>query len=167
MTVQDIIDWFSTNPNSILIYFSIVFIISLLGLLFIKPESFKSPLTYLYTFLIYAITIPALLALILLLYGLFIQKTSFLEVNAMVYFLPIVAWGVIIVIIKKTVPLVDIPGFDRLSGLIVLIVIAFIITYVLQRMFFGVIFMANFTHLIGLFLILLLLLRYAWKKIAK
>lgn len=167
MTIQDIINWFNANPNVILSYFSVILILSLLGLLLIKPKHFKPPINYLYTILIYAVTIPGLLACILVLYGLFINKTNLLKVSVLAYFLPIIASIINIIIIKKTVPLVYIPGFNRLSGMILLIIITFIITYILQRMFFGVIFIGSFSSLIGLFLVLLIIINYAWKKIIK
>ena len=165
MTIQDIIDWFGSNPNAILTYFAVFLILSLSGLLLSNKLDFKPPVNYLYTILMYAVTIPGLLAFVLLLYGLFINKTNLLQVNLLVYFLPIFASIINIIIIKKTIPLEAIPGFDKLSGMFILIIVAFVITFILQRMFFGVFFMGNFLHLIGLFLILLVALRFAWKKV--
>ncbi|GAB1858663.1 hypothetical protein MHTCC0001_35030 [Flavobacteriaceae bacterium MHTCC 0001] len=165
MTIQNIIDWFGENPNIILAYFSALLIICLMGLLFSNSLVFKPPINYIYTVLIYAVSVPGLLALILVLYSLFINKANLLEVNMLAYFLPIGATIVNIIIIKKTVRLDRIPGFDKLSGMFLLIVVTFVVTYILQRLFFGVIFIGSFIHLVVLFVILLVALRYAWKKI--
>lgn len=165
MTIQEIIDWFGANPSFLVIYFIIATVISVIGLFFFKDKSFVSNLKYLYTVLIYGVVVPGMLSLILILYNLFVFKVNLLEVDIYSYYLPIVAAILNIVIIKKTTSLDKIPGFGRLSGLFMMVMIAFVITYILQRMFFGVFFMGGFIHLIGLFIVLLIGLRIGWKKI--
>ncbi|WP_405205197.1 hypothetical protein [Aquimarina sp. LLG6339-5] len=61
----------------------------------------------------------------------------------------------------------QIPGFGKLSGLFIIIIITFIITYVLQRMFFGVFFVGRFQYLLLFFLALLFGLKIAWDRIVK
>jgi len=167
MTVQDLIHWFGNHPKLVLAYFIFLGIISLLGLLFVKPERFKSPITYIYTTLVYAVTIPGLLSLVLLLYSFFFLKTNMLQLDLMTYFLPLVSMIVILVIINKTIPMKSIPGFDKLSGLFILIMITFIVTYILQRMFFGVFFVGRFQYLVVFFLALLVGVKIAWDRIIK
>jgi len=167
MTAQDIINWFSTHPNLILAYFITLIILSLIGLLLVNESNYKSPINYVYTGIIYAITIPGLLSFILLLYSFFFLKTNLLQVDLLMYFTPIVAMIITLVIVNKTVPMSKIPGFNRLSGLFILVIITFIITYILQRMFFGVFFIGKFQYLILFFIILLISLKFAWNKITR
>lgn len=167
MTIQDFINWFGGNPNLVLSYFVVIILCALIGLLFVKPENFKSPITYLYTVLIYAVTIPGLLALVLVLYSFFFLKTNLLQLDLIASFVPLVAMIVTLVIINKTISMSSIPGFEKLSGLFLMIMVAFVITYILQRMFFGVFFVGRFEYLIGLFLVLLIGIRIAWKRIVR
>ncbi|EZH73529.1 hypothetical protein ATO12_16460 [Aquimarina atlantica] len=167
MTVQDFIHWFSNHPNIILGYFMVIIAISLIGLLFVNQKNFTPPITYLYGILVYAITIPGVLALILILYSFFFLKTNLLQVDLITYFVPLISMVVTLIIINKTVPMSRIPGFKRLSGLFIIVLITFIITYVLQRMFFGVFFVGKIQYLVVFFLILLLGLKIAWDKIIK
>ncbi|WP_438424232.1 hypothetical protein [Aquimarina macrocephali] len=167
MTIQDIINWFANNPNLILGYFAVIIAISLLGLMFVNQRNFRSPVNYFYGVLVYAVTIPGLLALIIVLYSFFFLKTNLLHVNVLAYFVPVVSMFVTLFIINKTVPMSRIPGFEKLSGLFIIVAITFIITYILQRMFFGVFFVGRFQYLLLFFLALLLILRIAWKKIIK
>ncbi|MBW1297313.1 hypothetical protein [Aquimarina litoralis] len=167
MTVQDFINWFGNHPNLVLGYFAVVIVISLIGLLFVKRSNFKPPITYFYGALIYAVTIPGLLALVLLLYSFFFLKTNLLQLDLVTYFVPLIAMIVSLIIINKTVSMSQIPGFGKLSGLFMLIMITFIITYVLQRMFFGVFFVGRFQYLIGFFLLLLIGIKIAWDRIVK
>lgn len=167
MTVQDIIQWFENYPFLIIGYFIALFVISLLGLAVVSRRNFRAPITYLYSMLVYAVAIPGLLALIITVYNFFFLKTNLLEINILAYFVPIIAMVIVLLIINKTVPMYLIPGFDKLSGLFVIIVITFIITYILQRMFFGVFFVGKIQYLLLFFLALLFVLRIAWKKISK
>jgi len=167
MTVQDFINWFGKNPNLILGYFAVIIAFSLIGLLYVKQSNFKPPINYFYGILIYAVTIPGLLALVLLLYSFFFLKTNLLQLDLVTYFVPLVSMIITLVIINKTIPMSRIPGFGKLSGLFIMIMITFIITYVLQRMFFGVFFVGRFQYLIIFFLALLLGLKVAWDRMVK
>lgn len=167
MTVQDFINWFGNNPNIVVGYFAILIAVSLVGLLFVNQSNFKSPISYLYGVLIYAVTIPGLLALVLLLYSFFFLKTNLLQLDLVTYFVPLVAMIITLVIINKTIPMSQIPGFGKLSGLFIIISITFIITYILQRMFFGVFFVGRFQYLLLFFLAMLFGLKIAWDKIFK
>ncbi|PKV53101.1 hypothetical protein ATE84_5236 [Aquimarina sp. MAR_2010_214] len=145
----------------------IIIAISLIGLLFVNQKNFTSPITYLYGILVYAVTIPGMLALILVLYSFFFLKTNLLQVDLVTYFAPLISMIITLVIVNKTVPMSRIPGFGRLSGLFIIVLITFIITYVLQRMFFGVFFVGKIQYLVMFFLLLLLGLKIAWNKIMK
>jgi len=167
MTVQDFINWFGNNPNIVLSYFVVIIVIALIGLLFVNQNNFRSPINYGYTILIYAVTIPGLLALVLILYSFFFLKTNLLQLDLIAYFVPLIAMILTLVIINKTISMTQIPGFGKLSGLFIMIMITFIITYILQRMFFGVFFVGRFQYLIGFFLLLLIGVRIAWSRIVK
>ncbi|WP_299434326.1 hypothetical protein [uncultured Aquimarina sp.] len=167
MTVQDFINWFGNNPNLVLGYFAVIIAFSLIGLLYVKPVNFKPPINYFYGILIYAVTIPGLLALILLLYSFFFLKTNLLQLDLVTYFVPLISMIIALVIINKTIPMSRIPGFGKLSGLFIMIMITFIITYILQRMFFGVFFVGRFQYLVVFFLALLFGLKIAWDRMVK
>ncbi|WP_103072174.1 hypothetical protein [Aquimarina sediminis] len=167
MTLQDIINWFSTNPKLILIYFTVVIVLSLLGLVLVNQRNFRPPLNYMYGALVYAATIPGLLALIIILYSFFFLKMNLLEMDVLTYYVPVACMFLSLFIIHKTVPMSRIPGFDKLSGVFVIVGITFVITYILQRMFFGVFFVGRIQYLLLFFVAILIILRIAWKKIVK
>lgn len=167
MTLQDFINWFGNNSNLILGYFLVIIAISLIGLLFVNRQNFKPPITYLYGVLVYAVTIPGLLSLILVLYSFFFLKINLLQLDLITYFVPLIAMIITLILINKTIPMSTVPGFGKLSGLFMLIMIAFVITFIIQRMFFGVFFVGNFQYLILFFLALLFGLKIAWGRIMK
>lgn len=167
MTIQEIIDQFGGNSGIIINYYIVLLVLSLIGLLFVNTGNFKSPINYLYTVLLYAVCVPALFSFVLLLYSFFFLRANLLQVNALAYYLPIVSLVLLLVIIKKTIPLKSIPGFEKISGLFMIIIVSFIITYILQRMFFGVFFIGSFKHLIAIFVVLLIIIRLGWRKIMR
>jgi len=167
MTVQDIINWFGRHPQMVLTYFVVMVLLALIGLLFVRPSNFKPPINYAYGALIYAVTIPGLLSLVLILYSFFFLKANMLQLDLMSYFVPLIATVITLVIINRTIPMKSIPGFDKLSGLFILIIATFIITYVLQKMFFGVFFIGRFQYLVLFFLALLIGVKIAWDRIIK
>ncbi|MBE7689923.1 hypothetical protein [Tenacibaculum piscium] len=167
MTVYDLINILAENSATILNYYIFLLVIILLGLLFSNVINLKSPIIYLYTVLIYAISIPAILAIILVVYNFFFLHKNLLQLQLVTYYLPIIAMLVLLLIIKKTVPLKEIPGFDKLSGLFIILFITFLSTYFIQKAIIGVFFIGSFTQLIVIFLVLLVLLKLGWDKLVK
>lgn len=167
MSVQDIIDQYSQYPYHIMTYFAVIIGLAIIGYLFVNSQNFKGFVKYAYGALIYAVSVPALLAFVLTLYSLFFLRANLLNVDFLSHFLPIIVGIVTLVIINKTIPISRIPGFDRLSSLFMVIMIAFVMTYVFQKMFFGVFFVGSFTQLIAVFVVMLVVLRVAWQKIIR
>jgi hypothetical protein len=68
-------------------------------------------------------------------------RENLLDVNPLVYFLPIIPMIVTLVFIHKTVSFDDVPGFNRLSGLMVMVACSFAVALAIQKtkiwIFFG------------------------------
>ena len=83
--------------------------------------------------LVYLVCIPGLLAGVLTGYQLFFQRADLLNANIAVYFLPIISMIVTLIFIHKTVNFENVPGFDRISGLIVMIGCSFVIALAIDK----------------------------------
>jgi hypothetical protein len=101
----------------------------------------NAPWKYLYSVLVYLACVPGTFAAVLTAYTLFFSKENLLDVNPLVYFFPIVSMIVTLVFIRKVVAFDLIPGFERLSGLMVMIACSFAIALAVQKtrifLFFG------------------------------
>ncbi|MDB6110075.1 MAG: hypothetical protein JWR69_1825 [Pedosphaera sp.] len=101
----------------------------------------KAPSKYVYSLLVYLACLPGIFAAVLTGYALFLTKENLLDVSFQVYILPIVSMVVTLVLIRKKVSFDEVPGFDRLSGLMVMIGCSFAIALVIQKtkifIFFG------------------------------
>ncbi|MFL1896855.1 hypothetical protein ACJRPK_14205 [Aquimarina sp. 2-A2] len=166
MSIQHIIDWCSNNPNSILLYFGAILALTLLVILIVSDANFRYT-RYMMSIIVYAVTVPGILAIFLVLYALLMHRINLLEVSVLVYFVPIISMIITLILLNKKVTLSKIPGFDRLSGLMLMISIVFAIVFVLQKTIFGVFFIGGFTQLIIVFVIVFLVTKFAWSRLTK
>ena len=97
----------------------------LLGLLHGKGNGGGAPWKYGYSVLVYVACIPGMFASVLTAYAMFFRNENLLDVNLLVYVLPIVSMIVTLVFIKRSVSFEAVPGFDRLSGLMTLMACSF------------------------------------------
>jgi hypothetical protein len=81
-------------------------------------------------------------------YALLFTGENLLDVNLLVYLLPIVSMGATLGVMSRSVRFADVPGFDRLSGLMLLLGLTFAILLVLRRSFFGVFFIGSLPALL-------------------
>jgi hypothetical protein len=78
-----------------------------------------------YSVLVYAVCVPGMLSAVLTAYSLFFRNENLLEVNLLVYVLPLVSMIVTLVFVQKNVGFDAVRGFNRLSGLMILIACSF------------------------------------------
>ncbi len=125
----------------------------------------RPPFRYAYSTLTYLSTIPGVFSAVLVGYSLFFVHQNLLTVNTLNYFLPILSMIVTLVLIGKKVDFNQLPGFDRLAGLIVLIATTFAILLFLYktRIFIG--FFGSMSYLIPLGIFLFFLLKWSTRKL--
>lgn len=100
-----------------------------------------APWKYVYSALVYLVCVPGMLAAVLTGYTLFFSRENLLDVNLLVYFLPLVSMVVTLIFIRKNVSFDLVPGFERLSGLMAMMGCSFAIALAIQKtniwIFFG------------------------------
>jgi hypothetical protein len=142
MTTRDLIQLSSQHSVALAITFLIPPLAAwLLGRLHGPNRGGSAPWNYFYSVLVYLVCIPGMFASVLTAYTVFFSHENLLDVNPLVYFLPIVSMIVTLVFIRKTVSFDEVPGFDRLSGLMVMVGCSFGIALAIQKtniwIFFG------------------------------
>lgn len=142
MTIQDLIQMAGRHALALLVFFILPPILAwLCGVIHGRGNGANSPWKYIYSVLVYAVCIPGMLSSVLTAYGLFFQKENLLNVNLVVYLLPIVSMIVTLIFIHKTVNFENVPGFDRISGLMVMLGCSFLIALAIDKtriwIFFG------------------------------
>ena len=164
MTLQEIFNGIGTNPTPVLAFFIGLPILALIILWISSDKPYEAPQKYGFTGVVYAVCIPGILSFVLILYALFIEGQSLLNVNALVYYLPIVSMFATLLILRQKLDLTRIPGFDKVSGLLMILMVTFITILILQKTRIWVMFHGSVWFLVGLFAILFILFKVGWER---
>src|SRR5688572_8136969 len=133
MTLGECFTWTGENPVLLLSYFIGIPLIALLAGVFSKGEGHLSPWKYLYSALIYLVSIPGIFAVTLSIYLFLFERRSIMDTNLYTQVLPVFSMVVTILIIKKQVSLDLVPGFDKISGLILIIASMMVIMWIIDK----------------------------------
>lgn len=133
MTLQDFFDLLSANPIILLFFFVCLPLTSFLAGVLGKGEANISPWKYLYSALIYLACVPGIFAIFLNIYLFLFERISIFDANIYTQILPIAVMLLTLWIIRKNTCYEDIPGFDKLAGLFVIISCVLAIMWILDR----------------------------------
>jgi hypothetical protein len=100
-------------------------------------------------------------------YSLFFLRADLLRVNFLVYILPIISMVATLKIIKSKNSFDDIPGFQRILGLMLMIGTSFVVAFVLYRTVVFIGFIGRLTGLLVVALVVFILLKIAAAKMKK
>jgi hypothetical protein len=85
----------------------------------------RAPWRQVYALLVYAACVPGMLAAVLTAYAMFFTQTNLLQVDLLVYLLPLASMGATLFLVGRYTRFDDVPGFDRLTGLMTMIAVSF------------------------------------------
>lgn len=140
MSIRDFLGWLDGHPLVTVLALAAAPLLSLLWGLFHKPGmGALSPWKQGYSVLVYLACVPGMLAAVLVGYSLFFTRENLLDASVLSHFLPLVSMAATLLIIRRKVDFRDLPGFGRLSGLMLLIALSFVIALAIDRtrIFFG------------------------------
>ncbi|MDB6123387.1 MAG: hypothetical protein JWQ71_2380 [Pedosphaera sp.] len=142
MTTRELIQASDRQPAVLAGLFIAVPVVAFLcGRLHKPGNGGNAPYKYIYSVLVYLTCLPGIFAAMLTAYALFFSRENMLDVNLLIYILPVISMVVTLVLIRKRVSFDQVPGFDRLSGLMVMIACTFGIILALDKtrifVFFG------------------------------
>lgn len=167
MTLKDLFEYISLHPEYILIYLiGLPFLAVFVGLLSHRSGD-KSPYKELFMVIVYAVTIPGVFAFLLNIYFFLFESKSIMDYNIYLQILPVVSMIICLKIIRNYVSFDAIPGFDKLSGFMIIIAALIVFMWVLDRFRFLAIVRIPFYYLVILMIVLLLAINYGFKKLKK
>ena len=165
MTLQQFFDILSQNPAIILFYFIALPLTAFLCGVFGKGEGHLSPWKYVYCTLLYMAAVPGIFAIILNVYLFLFERQSVLQMNIFTQLLPIISMFVTFLIIRRNVDFVQIPGFDKLTGLLLIVTGLLASMWILDRTHIIAITFLPFQYVILIIIVLLILIRFGWSRI--
>lgn len=165
MTLRDLLETSSINPQAWLIVFASMPILGLISSLIANRDASLSPWNYFFSFLIYACCIPGIFTIGLDIYLLIVEKRSILDFDLILQVLPIVSMLLTLFIISRTIDLDLIPGFGKLSGLLLVIACAIVSMWILDRI--RIVFFARLPiqAVVGILLGIIALFGFGFRKI--
>jgi len=105
----------------------------LLGLMHPRGQGGLAPWNYFSAVLVYLTCVPGMFAAVITGYSLFFSRENLLDANVIVYALPILSMVATLIFIGRDVPFAEVPGFDRLSGLMTMVGCSFAIALTIQK----------------------------------
>lgn len=132
----------------------------LLGPIHGREGGGRAPWKYVYSVLVYAVSFPGMCSAVLTGYSLFFEKQNLLDAPVAIYVVPIVSMVATLILIRKNVPFDQVPGFDRIAGLLTMIGVTFVFTLVIYKMRILVVFFGSISMLIALVVGLFALLKW-------
>lgn len=164
MTVADFFQAIGDNPLIPMFFYIGLPLTAFLSGIFGKGEGHITPWKETYCFLVYAASIPGILAIIFNVYRFLFERGSIMDANIYTQVLPILSMILTLWLVRRNVAWDDIPGFGKLGGLMMILVALLSFMWILDRMRIFVISVWSFHYFIILFVVLLFAIRFGWKK---
>lgn len=167
MTLQEFFNLLGNNPQLILAYFILIPLTALIAGILGKGEGHLSPWKYLYSTLIYMVAVPGIFAITLSAYLFFFERRSILATDMYTQVLPLLSMFATFMIIRKNVALDNIPGFGKMSGLLMIIGVTLVTMWILDKTRIFAFTYIPFQYVILMFVGLFLMFRYGWASMTK
>lgn len=168
MTLNQFIQSVGENPSYVFGYFIAVLLAAALTGWISKNDGHRSPWKYLYALLIYLVCVPGILSVGLNFYVfLFERGRSIFNADIYTQVLPIVGMFFTLGVIKRSVNLDYIPGFQRLTGLMFMMFATLGLMYGLDRMKIFVFTRMPFWVLLIIFSAILFLMLSGWRRMSR
>jgi hypothetical protein len=167
MTLADFFDAVSADPIYVIFYFIMIPLVALLTNWLARGEGDLSPWKYLYSSLLYLVCVPGIFAVSLAIYLFLFERRSVFQMNILLEILPILSMVATILIARRNVDFDYVPGFDKLSGLIMIIVAALGIMWFVDRTRIIALTYVPIQWLLLVFIGLLVVIRFGWSKMTR
>ena len=165
MTLNDLFTFLSEHPVYTIGYIILIpAITGIIGIL-VPEKGGEKPWNYFYMFLLYLISIPGIFAITLLVYSFLFERTSIYDIDLITHVLPVISMVATIWLTRRNVNLDDVPGFDKLTGLIMMITTVLVLLWVLDKTRIVIFSYLPFVYVLLIIVALLLIFRWGLKRV--
>ncbi len=133
MTLRELFDNLEIHQTSVLGYFLAPPVTALLALFLGRGEGEQSPWKYLYSAVVFAACIPGIFAVTLNVYFFLFERGRLMDANVYTQILPVAAMLVTLYLVRRNVAFEAIPGFGRLSSLMMMIATIIVVMWLVDR----------------------------------
>ena len=164
MTLEEFFNLLSANPTYILGYFLLIPLAALIGTIIGKGEEDEPVWKYFYSILIYLVAIPGIFAITLSAYLFFFERKSVFDTDIFTQILPILSMMATFFLIKRRVHLERIPGFGRISGLAMMVTVAILAMWMMEKTHIVAFTYLPVQYVLAILIGLLVVFRVGWSK---
>lgn len=164
MTLQEFLEQCAANPSFIIMYFFTLPIAALLAWWLGKGEAGESPWKYMYSALMFMACIPGIFAITLNVYLFLFEKRSIFEADIYSQILPILSMILTLFIIRKNTRFENIPGFQKIGGLFMVIGAILSFMWFLEKTRIVIFSYMPFYYVLIIMAIMLIAIRFGTKK---
>jgi len=165
LSFRDVINVLNANTPAVIAVFIAIFLVStFVAFAGARVDLTKSPLRFVATGCIYAAGLPGALSSALVLYTLFFRNDDLLDVSLAVYALPLVCMIACHVVMSRKLDLKQVPGFDRLEGLAIVLILGFFGALVLHNTRFFFWFHGTFLDFLIVAAVMIAVLHWAGRR---
>lgn len=165
MTLREWIHVLETQQQLLLLFFGALPGLALLGFAIPRLKRPRNPARWGYSLLVHLACLPGMFSLALVVYSLFFSRENLLDASLMVYFLPLLSMGLTLTLVSRQVAFANLPGFDRLAGLMGLMGLTFLGVLLLSKLFVGVFFGGSILQLLGLGVLAYFAVQWCWRRL--
>jgi hypothetical protein len=167
MTLEQFFQKMGEQPNFLLAYFLLIPILAIIVGLIGRGEGHLSPWKYIYSILIYLVSVPGIFAVCLNIYFFLFQRGDIMQTNVYFQILPIVSMVSTIFLIRRNVELAYVPGFDKISGLWFMLFVSMFLMWFIEKIHIVVFSYLPFQYLLAVFMGLFILIYVGWRRFVK
>jgi hypothetical protein len=168
VTLNELMILAGNYPWMVVVFFALPPIVAFgIGLSHAPGKGEQAPRSYFYAVLVYVTCLPGLFALTLIAYTLFFTRQNLLDVNLLIYVLPIASMGLTLGVMARKMKFEKIPGFDRISGLMIILTATFSVLFLLSRTRVWLLFAGSFVWLLALGVMIFFLLRLGFHMVTQ
>jgi len=165
MTLREFFDFLGEHPLVIVGYFLLVPVLALFAGWAGRGAGNSSPWKYLYALIVYAVCIPGIFSVALSVYlFLFERGGSILNTNLLTQVVPVISMLLTLGLVRQNADFEQLPGFGKLSSLMMTIGAVFMLMYLLDRTHIIAFVRVPVHYLILIVVGMLLVLRYGFRQ---
>ncbi len=164
MTLRDAFEYLSQRPSLLIAYFVALPVLALIVGIVSGERAKESPAKFVFSALVYLACIPGVFAMTLAAYLFLFERGSIFDAQLVVQWLPILSMFATLFAIRRAVDLTDVPGFDRITGLVFFMMALFGVLWVLDHTRIWVVSLLPFWQGALLFIGVLLIGRYGFSR---
>ena len=165
MTLQEFLGYLGEHPGAVSAYFAGLPLLAWIIGVIDRDRGHVAPWNYLYSGIIYLSSVPGIFALALSVYMFLFERRSIMDIDLIAQALPVLSMILCLAIIRRNVDLAYVPGFEKLSGLLLIITAVIALMWLADRTQVIAFIRMRFEAVLIVFLAIFVIMRWGVRRV--